>query len=519
MKKIAKLLVLVYALFAFTMIGNTLAQSASISLFDAPRVICKTAKFGVPSVYLEWETDQLFEVEGIYSFTGRSPVSITGLSVGWLVVDHTANPKSFEVAIRTRKDEAPWMEWVRFPGDIGPGDSPSGLFWSHLYIPIDFGIHTDFEIRIQPPAGVPITFVRVVVFDNSTVPEIPEIPEILEEINPSEPVMEIAATTALGAPAQPPIISRLQWLGTEHPWNVSQIPITHAIVHHTAGHNIARTLSQSKQEMRTIRNEHIAQGFSDIGYNFVIDREGRIFQGRHNPWLSTTDVLGAHAFYSNHYSVGIALIGQFQPGEPHPTPAVGHPSELARQNLERLLTWRFHQHNLDPLGMANIATFWGIRNIHRIAGHRDVGARNGWTACPGDNLWNLLPVIRTNVRALIPPQLRVSPATVAGSLAPGAGLTTIGTVNVTNPGGGTLSWSATSNRAWLSVTPSSGTTTTETDSVTVRATAAGLGVGTHIGTITFIGASPATGTPATVRVTLTVTTAAPLASPTAIDGS
>ena len=106
-----------------------------------------------------------------------------------------------------------------------------------------------------------------------------------------------------------------------------------------------------------------------------------------------------------------------------------------------------------------------------------------------------------------PPWLRVSPATIAGSLRPGTGLTTIGTVNVTNLGGGTLSWSATSNRAWLSVSPSSGTTTTETDAVSVRATTAGLGLGTHTGTITFTGASPATGTPATVSVTLTVTDA------------
>jgi hypothetical protein len=257
----------------------------------------------------------------------------------------------------------------------------------------------------------------------------------------------------------------------------------------------------------------LSQGKNDIGYNFVIDREGRIFQGIHNPWHSTTDVWGAHAYFSNRSSVGIALMGQFQPGEPYPTPPVGHPSAASLRSLERLLAWRFHQRTLNPLGQADINTFWGIRNIHRIAGHRDVGASRGWTACPGDNLQVLLPTIRTNVRNLIPPRLHVSPVTVAGSLAPGVGLTTIGTVNVTNPGGGNLSWSATSNRAWLSVTPSSGTTTTETDSVSVRATAAGLLPGTYTGTITFTGASPAAGTPAAVNVTLTVTAAAPVVSP------
>jgi len=99
-----------------------------------------------------------------------------------------------------------------------------------------------------------------------------------------------------------------------------------------------------------------------------------------------------------------------------------------------------------------------------------------------------------------PPQLHVAPTTISDSLVQGTGLTTIGTVNVTNPGGGTLSWSAVGDRAWIEVTPSSGTTTTETDSVTVQLTTAGLALGTHTGQITFTGA----GTTRTVTVNLTV---------------
>jgi PKD repeat protein len=83
----------------------------------------------------------------------------------------------------------------------------------------------------------------------------------------------------------------------------------------------------------------------------------------------------------------------------------------------------------------------------------------------------------------------------------GTGWTNIGTVSVTNPGGGTLSWSATDDRVWIEVTPTSNTTTTETDTVTVRATTAGLPVGTHTVTITFTGA----GMTRTVSVILTVT--------------
>ena len=457
-----------------------------------PRVICASLKHGAPAADLEWDTHLLFAVDGAYSFTGRSPLPFTGLSVGWLVSDKSADPRSFEVAIRTRKDEAPWTKWVHFPGDIRPDESPSGLFWAYLYTPSDFGVHTDYEISIRPPAGVPLDFVRVVVADNSAVPE---------AAGPSEPLREPVDIKINGAPAQPVIHSRLSWLNAEHPWSVSQIAITHAIIHHTVTTNDPQTLNDSQQLMRDIRSWHIGRGWLDIGYNFVIDRAGNIFQGRHNPWLSTTDVLGDHATPANSSSVGIALMGQFCPD--WTPPAGGHPSAAALRSLERLLAWRFNQRSLDPRGTANIATSWGTRNIHRIAGHREVTAT---TVCPGDNLQVLLPTIRTNVRRLLPPWLRVTPATISASLLVGTGWTTIGTVSVTNPGGGTLSWSATDNRTWLRVTPTSGTTTTETDSVTVQATTSGLGFGTHSGTITFTGASPATGTPATVTVTLTIPT-------------
>lgn len=514
-------------LLSFPMNGFRLVQGSPPR--EAPHVVSKTVQYGVPSASFEWEASQLVEVGETFGFTGTSPVPFTGLVVGWLVDDHTADPRDFEITIRTRANEESWTEWVRGTGDIGPTESPSGLFWSHLYTPSDSGVHTNFQIRVRPPVGMLLTLVRIEVFDNSVVPE------VSAEVNASDPVMATAAPTAIGASVgQPDIIPRLRWLGAEHPWNVSQINITHAIVHHTVNSNIPRTEAASSQLMRDIRAGHIRQGWSDIGYNFVIDGEGRVFQGRHNPWLNTTDVLGAHAGVSNSSSVGIALIGQFQPGEPHPTPTVGHPSVAARQSLERVLAWRLHQRALDPLGSASIRVRIVVgenpdrtpivrtedRPLPRIIGHRDVSRTTfvggitvpeRWaTACPGDNLYNLLPAIRTSVRSLFPPQLRLSPTNIVSSLPGGSTWTHIGAINVTNPGGGTLSWTAMSSVVWLSVSPGSGTTTAETDAVSVRATTAGLNWGTHTGTITF---TPSTGTPSTVTVTLSITALATLVSP------
>ena len=120
--------------------------------------------------------------------------------------------------------------------------------------------------------------------------------------------------------------------------------------------------------------------------------------------------------------------------------------------------------------------------------------------CPADGT-----AMTTYAVILVTPELHVTPTTISVILEEGTGTTTIGTVNVTNPGAGsTLTWSQTDDRVWLTATPASGTTTIETDTVTVQVTTVGLAIGTHTGTITFVGAAPAIGTPNLVTVTLTI---------------
>ncbi|GMU24032.1 MAG: hypothetical protein AMXMBFR13_41090 [Phycisphaerae bacterium] len=92
----------------------------------------------------------------------------------------------------------------------------------------------------------------------------------------------------------------------------------------------------------------------------------------------------------------------------------------------------------------------------------------------------------------------LNPSTVQGTSPANQSFT------VSNSGTGTLTYSITDNVTWLSVTPSSGTSTGEADTITVQYTAASLGVGTHNATIT-ISDPNATNNPQTVAVTLTVT--------------
>jgi len=124
------------------------------------------------------------------------------------------------------------------------------------------------------------------------------------------------------------------------------------------------------------------------------------------------------------------------------------------------------------------------------------------TASGATNSPRTVPVTLTITAA--PATIGRSPSSFTFTGIQGASNPANQTLSLTNTGGGTLSWSVSDNASWLTVSPTSGTTTTETDAVPVSVNLASLAAGTYNGTIT-ITASGATNSPQTVTVTLTVT--------------
>jgi hypothetical protein len=188
----------------------------------------------------------------------------------------------------------------------------------------------------------------------------------------------------------PPIITRAEWGADESLRGKDApefAPITKFVVHHTAseeGPDPAATI-------RAILAYHTkTNGWNDIGYNFLIDSSGRVYEGR---WARDYDsgevhdgedrdgngVTGAHAAGNNNPgSVGIALLGDFTGASP---------SRAAIGALERMLAWKADRHDVDLLGSAEWSN--GVGNA--VVGHRDVFG----TACPGGKLYDWLPTIRT----------------------------------------------------------------------------------------------------------------------------
>ena len=190
----------------------------------------------------------------------------------------------------------------------------------------------------------------------------------------------------------PTIITRAEWGANERirravPRYADNVHL--AIVHHTAGSN-SYTAGQSAAIVRSIYVYHVqGNGWNDIGYNFLVDKYGQIFEGRYGGM--TRAVIGAHAMGFNVGSAGIALIGNY--GSATITPA-------ARAALVSLIAWRLDLAHVDPMARVVRVSTGNPRypsgtavTLNAISGHRDTYP----TSCPGANLYAQLPALRRAV--------------------------------------------------------------------------------------------------------------------------
>ena len=165
-----------------------------------------------------------------------------------------------------------------------------------------------------------------------------------------------------------------------------------AIVHHTAGRN-DYTRSEAPAVVRGIQLYHVqGNGWNDIGYNFLVDRFGTVYEGRFGG--VDRNVVGAHALGFNTGSVGIALLGTY--GSTRPPAA-------AQDAIARLISWRLDVAHVDPTGIVPLVSGGSERyangapvQLRAVSGHRDTGS----TACPGDALYGRLDAIAAEARAL-----------------------------------------------------------------------------------------------------------------------
>lgn len=134
---------------------------------------------------------------------------------------------------------------------------------------------------------------------------------------------------------------------------------THMIVVHHTGNPADDDLSAAE-----IHASHLAQGWSGIGYHYVIRKDGTVERGRPK-WA-----VGAHAYGRNRDTIGIHVCGNFE---------VAEPTQAQLQSLSQLI--------------AELCKCYGlIASADVVVGHRDLMN----TACPGRNLYDKLQEVRGN---------------------------------------------------------------------------------------------------------------------------
>ena len=241
----------------------------------------------------------------------------------------------------------------------------------------------------------------------------------------------------------PSIVRRLAWNANESirrapPAYASELDF--AVVHHTAGTN-NYTAAQSAAIVRAIQVFHVqGNGWNDLGYNYVVDKYGQIFEGRYGGL--DRNVVGAHSEGFNTGSVGVAVLGTY--GSTQITAA-------ARSALTRLLAWRLDLAHVDPVSTLTQVSGGNARFpaglpvfLRAVSGHRDTG----FTSCPGDALYSQLGALARGVAGTGLPKL----------YAPVVRGTVGGPVRFTARLSAPLSWSVTvSDAAGATVATGSGT--------------------------------------------------------------
>lgn len=162
------------------------------------------------------------------------------------------------------------------------------------------------------------------------------------------------------APVQAPglvVMKRAQWTRAGEARGVpihGMNGVQRITVHHDGMPPVAlRGEQETARRIESIRASHVnARGWADIGYHYIVDPTGRVWEGRAS-WKQ-----GAHVKDQNEHNIGVLVLGNFD---------VQRPTPQALSSLDQFLGVLMARYNV-PLS--------------RVYTHREIGQ----SACPGANL-------------------------------------------------------------------------------------------------------------------------------------
>lgn len=398
------------------MISMTHAQSnslgdenvvESILVERSPEIGLKAAKNmpGYEVESLENGAIRVFAPEELVPLTKARPFVALGIS--WQA--EVGDMHQIEMAVRGSANAREWSDWVLVEADHHAVLDEGHFTGTMVFLPTDTQ-YIQYASTIKPHMTFQqpqlnnvtlhfinpgITAAEELEMFRSLVPIAVEVRDRVQKIVPDTMEKELDFTVSTAAYDLPAYVPRTQWgasLGLANTANRSVTAVSHLIVHHSAGSYTPTT--DFAAVVRSYWSYHTGPvlGWADIGYNWLVDRNGVIYQGRAYNFDGNRNVIGAHFSGQNSRTMGICLIGNFNSVQP---------TTIAVDQLRNMLAWKANERGID----VRAREMHTVRNLFTISGHRDGGA----TDCPGHQFYTRLPEMRNRTHAYLnPPEIQIA---------------------------------------------------------------------------------------------------------------
>jgi hypothetical protein len=253
------------------------------------------------------------------------PFGLVGLS--W----DSPPPEGSTVKVRVREDDG-WTPWLTIPFEVEHGPDPGSAEGRAIRAgtdPMLTGPSDALQVWVQTPDGESPGAAEVHLVDTDDVD-----------------IQSLPAPQAAAAPGMPPIITRAQWGADESMRNRDPIyseVVKVGFVHHTVS---SSTYSEA-QAAAQVRNLYAwyTEGlkYSDMAYNFLVDRFGRLYEGRYGGM--NRPVVGGHTAGLNDNSFAVSAMGnfeEFKPADPQ--------MDAIKESIAKLMAWKLGLSKRDPGG-------------------------------------------------------------------------------------------------------------------------------------------------------------------------
>ncbi|MBI2954171.1 MAG: N-acetylmuramoyl-L-alanine amidase [Chloroflexi bacterium] len=333
-------------------------QSSAVDFQDGTHFKTKATAVGDGAVTLDGPDGVR---EGTFTSTVRQ-ASFPFNAVGAVQSSRVPQGAVVDIEVRTSENGKDWSSWVPVhaltPTQDEKDDAESQI------VAVKTGRYLQYRALLTSTGEAPVLEDITITYIDST--QGPDMKEAKNALLPK-------------SAGQPSIISRKGWGANEkyrydanskEVWPEEYRKPVKIVIHHTLTPNGEKNPPSA---VRAIYYYHaVTLGWGDIGYNYLVDAQGNIYEGRRGD-----GVVAGHSYGHNAGSIGIAVLGDYT------STAV---TDATRKSLTELLTWLTDKYAIDPRG----ESFFVDHNLPNISGHRDANK----TTCPGNYLYKDIPGLR-----------------------------------------------------------------------------------------------------------------------------